>query len=74
MNNLTLMMSSGITYSSSEYLVALLVDMQLRAALSACSLIREVKLSSFSIPEMGIFIFRSFSVRHLCSNLKGMKL
>lgn len=35
MNNLTLTMSSGITYSSYEHLVALLVGMELRAALSA---------------------------------------
>lgn len=35
MNNLTLTMSSGITYSSYEHLVALLVSMEFRAALSA---------------------------------------
>lgn len=35
MNNLTLMMSSGITYSTYEHLVALLVGKDLRAALSA---------------------------------------
>lgn len=71
------MMSSGITYSTYEHLVALLVGKDLRAALSASTALftdTGETLFNFSIPEIGMFIFRSFPVRHLYLHFKGMKL